>query len=96
VLVKGPYVEVEGELSVNSGIVPPTSIAIDYIFELSPGSEVNRSKKPKTKAIVVDEKRRKKQTRKPGYTGYTSSKEVTIHHGLGKGPTSQPTINQWA
>jgi hypothetical protein len=53
-------------------------------------------KKLKTKAIVVDGKRRRKKTRKTWNTGYTRSKESTIPHGLVKGPTAQPTINQWA
>jgi hypothetical protein len=41
-LVKGPEVGLEGELSVNSSIAQPTSTPIDDIFELSPGSDLNR------------------------------------------------------
>jgi hypothetical protein len=46
----------------------------------------------KTEAIVVDEKRRRKKTRKTWYTGYTISKEVNIHHGLENRPTTQPMV----
>jgi hypothetical protein len=52
---------VEGELSVNSGIAPPTSTALDYIYSsYLQGLRSTDPKKSKTKAIVVDEKRRKK------------------------------------
>jgi hypothetical protein len=52
---------VEGKLSVNSGIAPPTSTAVEYIFELSPGSEVNRSKKNrKQRPLLLMEKEEEK------------------------------------
>jgi hypothetical protein len=51
---------VEGDLSVNSGIAPPTSIDVEYIFELSPGSEVNRSEKnQKQRPLLLMEKEEK-------------------------------------
>jgi hypothetical protein len=54
---------VEGELSVNSGISPPTSIAVDYIFELSPGYEVNRSEKNRKQRPLLLMKKEEKNKR---------------------------------